>query len=65
MENKKMTTVEKTKEKKEINYKVQYVLISLLSIYHGLSNITLVCHIDCDSCSGGIEREVKTLRAYY
>ena len=27
-----MTTVEETKEKKEINYKVQYILISLLSI---------------------------------
>ena len=27
-----MTTVEKTKEKKEINYKVQYILVSLLSI---------------------------------
>ena len=43
-----MTTAEKTKQKTEIN-KVQYSFVYYLS--YGLSNITLVCHIDCDSCS--------------
>ena len=52
-----MTTAEKTKEKKKMNYKVQYLL---LYPSHGPGNISLVCHIDCDSCSGGIGREVKT-----